>query len=300
MTLSIDTDPPSSLVIHSDRLKVEIAVPGTLYRRTRFDWTGFVTQVSLDDGAHTFCVPEDYDPQSGSGGVGLCGEFGIDRCIGFDEAQPGECFPKPGIGLLIRPDESPYDFFHTYEIAKRFPIQCEAAENRVRFTVDPLDCRGYALRQTKTLSVEGSFLQVDYQVENAGRRAIHTNEYCHNFAGIDRQLVGLDYRMRFPYPLAQFEQPSASVLVEGCDLRWQETPTKQFYCRTLGYSKTDQPQWELRLQSSGVGMREYDDFAPARVAVWGNTHVVSAEIFVDIHLEPGQSQSWTRRYEFFS
>jgi hypothetical protein len=47
-----------------------------------------------------------------------------------------------------------------------------------------------------------------------------------------------------------------------------------------------------------VQVREYDDFTPARVALWGTKHVASPEVYIDIDLEPGQSQTWTRRYEF--
>lgn len=34
-------------------LTVDIAEPGT-YNRTRFDWTGFITQVTLEEGKHIF------------------------------------------------------------------------------------------------------------------------------------------------------------------------------------------------------------------------------------------------------
>jgi hypothetical protein len=47
-------------------------------------------------------------------------------------------------------------------------------------------------------------------------------------------------------------------------------------------------------------MSESNDFAPARVAVWGEAHVISAEVFVDIRLRPGETQSWMRQYHFFT
>lgn len=318
----------SPIVIRSNRLAIEIAPPGAVYHRTRFDWTGFITQVTLD-GKHTFCVPEDYNPNSGSGGIGLCNEFGIEKSIGYAEAKPGECFPKLGIGLLTRPDDAAYNFFRPYEIAHPFPILVESGPAQACFVVDPIDCRGYAARETKTVSVEGNCLQISYQLENVGSQPLITHEYCHNFVGIDRQPVGPDYTLRFPYPVT-FDKNldmfrgmlppllrkitpgfivemlakrmvSQDVLdVRGSEIHWKATPTRPFYRRPLGFHPTGQPQWELALASSGVGMREIDDFSPARVALWGVAHVVSAEIFVDIHLLPGQSQTWTRKYEFFA
>jgi hypothetical protein len=317
----------SPIIIRSNHLTAEIAAPGAVYNRTRFDWTGFITQVTLD-ASHTFCGPEDQDPAVGTGGIGICNEFGIEKAIGYEDALPGQEFPKLGIGLLIRPDANPYNFFRPYEIARRFPIRVEAAPQQVRFIVDPLDCRGYAVRETKIIRVDENFLQIDYLLENTGSRPITTHEYCHNFIAINRQPLGPNYSLRFPYPV-RFEeihetyrgflppllrritpgfilknlvkrQLSQDVLqVSGQQIRWKNTPEKSFYARPLGFSQTGQPQWEIIYEPGGVGLREYDSFAPERVAIWGTGSVVSAEIFNPIDLPPGQSQSWTRRFEFF-
>ena len=68
--------------------------------------------------------------------------------------------------------------------------------------------------------------------------------------------------------------------------------------RTVGFTNTDLPQWELAYLPLGIAMREYNDFSPARVAIWGVTHVISVEVFIAIDLLPGQAMQWSRRYEF--
>ncbi|HQI85792.1 MAG TPA: hypothetical protein PKV20_14530 [Anaerolineae bacterium] len=299
----------SPIVLRSHRLTVEIAQPGSVYSGTRFDWTGFITQVTLDK-AHTFCVPESFEPGQGTGGVGLCGEFGIEEVIGYDEAQPGDPFPKLGIGLLARPDEQPYNFFRPYEIVAPFPIHVTTGPTQATFTVEPVECRGYAVRLTKTITVEGAELTIAYALENVGEKPIATTEYVHNFVGIDGHAIGPDYHLRMPYtigfaappePLAErMAQMMAILDVQGGDIRCKATPEHPFYCRPLGFTATDAPQWELVHEPTGVGMREYDDFTPARVAVWGTTHVISAEIFIPLTVQPGEIQYWTRRYEFFA
>ncbi len=299
----------SSIILRSDRLMVEIAQPGSVYSGTRFDWTAFITQVTLDR-THTFCVPESLVSGQGSGGIGLCGEFGIEEVIGYDEAQPGDPFPKLGVGLLARPDEQPYNFFRPYEIVAPFPIHVIADATQATFTVEPVDCRGYAVRLTKTVTVEGAGLTIAYALENVGEKPIVTTEYVHNFVRIDEHAIGPDYRLRMPYTIAFATPPAAfadrmaqmmAVLdVQGGDIHWKATPEGNFYCRPLGFAATDAAQWELVHEPSGVGMREFDDFAPARVVMWGAAHVASAEIFIPLNVQPGETQYWTRRYEFFS
>lgn len=97
-------------------LSVDIADIGEDYKGTRFDWTGFITQVTLEKGNHTFCVPESLKEGEGTGGSGLCNEFGISRAIGYDEAPIGGWFPKPGIGLLQKLDSQSYSFISEYPL----------------------------------------------------------------------------------------------------------------------------------------------------------------------------------------
>jgi len=102
-------------------------------------------------------------------------------------------------------------------------------------------------------------------------------------------------------PAARFlmNRMNKILVVDGSEISLRERPERPFYRRLVGYSQTDQPQWELVHTPSGVGMREIDDFAPCRVALWGTTHVISAEVFRPIDVPPGTTQTWTRQYEFF-
>ena len=290
----------NNISLRSQRLEVEISAPGAAYHGSRFDWSAFITQVTLD-GKHTYCVPESYQPGEGTGGIGLCNEFGIDQPIGYDEVEPGDLFPKLGVGLLRRHDRSTYNFFYPYEIVQRFPVVVESGPDWARFTVEPLDCRGYAARLVKTVRLQNNSLEIAYELENVGQKALLTNEYVHNFNAIDCQLLSPDYRLRFPYRV-EIEKENARGM-EVVDLQGEEmcisrTPTQAFYFRTQGFSQGAAPQWELTLPGSGVGLCEIDDFAPLRVGVWGTSHVISVEIFNEVSVQPGQVQKWTRRYEF--
>lgn len=322
------------IMLQSDRLTVEISQPGVAYHGTRFDWSGFITQVTLD-GQHTFCVPEDYTPGKGTGGIGICNEFGIDQPIGYDEAKPGECFPKLGIGLLTRLDSPTYSFWNPHQISQPFPIEINASKKQVIFTVHPIECRGYAARLTKQISVENNRMMIQYELENTGEKSILTNEYVHNFIGINQRPIGPDYTLRFPQKIAfeditpmvrnqlpqwirrflpffadtaarKYIQKQVSILnVNDRELSWHRTPTTPFYCRLTNLQQLREPSegefctmWELHHSDDGLFMSEKVNFPPERIALWGTTHVVSVEVFKKIELLPGDKDTWARQYEF--
>lgn len=283
------------ILLKSPRLSVEIAPPGTMYQGSRFDWTAFITQVILDE-QHTFAVPESLIPGQGSGGVGFCNEFGISEPIGYDDAAPGHHFPKLGVGLLRRPDDEAYNFFRPYEITP-FPIRVETTDDRCVFTVDPLDCGGYAAGLTKSVTVHDNTLRIDYRLENVGQKPLRTTEYCHNFIGIDRQPVGPDYCLSFPYPVRLTETPGI-LDIHGESVSWKGIPTEDFYFRPEDFSQTSPHRWELFHCPSGLQVTEESFFQPDLIAVWGKGHVISPEVFVRIDLKPGESMTWARQYSF--
>ncbi|WP_274648875.1 hypothetical protein [Paenibacillus humicola] len=290
-----------TIVLRSGDLKAEILEPGT-YRGSRFDWTGFIRQVTLLQGGHTFGGVESQVPGKGSGGLGLCNEFGIDAPLGYEEAEIGGKFPKPGIGLLTRTGEEAYNFFRPYE-TEPFPVRTEHGGDFVRFVQDPLPINGYAFRLEKEIRVHGAALTISYALHNTGGRPIATNEYVHNFLAIDGMPIGPEYELLYPEtvrpePGANPEQ-QASLAIEGGRIGWK--PGKpRFYARFLPFAGEAPFYWELRHTAVRAGIRERGSERPVRLALWGEPHVVSPEIFVAVAVQPGGVQRWTRTFECFA
>ncbi|WP_019912262.1 hypothetical protein [Paenibacillus sp. HW567] len=284
-------------------LTVDIADVGA-YNGSRFDWTGFITQVTLEQGKHTFCVPESQVPGEGSGGIGLCNEFGISRAIGYDEAPVGGWFPKPGVGLLQKQTRSLYSFTHDYKV-QPFTTQVEGNTHTVTYTVQAMKCGGYGMHLTKSLSLCQDQLKIAYNMENTGDRPFQTEEYIHNFIGIDGNMTGKEYELRVPGVLAveaaESDYTTDLLQVSGDRLGWREEPDRPFYCKLGGWEPAEAGfNWELVHKPSGTGVRESGDFRVARMALWGERHVISPEVFVNISLLPRQSECWCRIYQFFT
>lgn len=290
------TTEQDKLILQNNRLKVELAQPGIFYNGARFDHNGFITGVTLD-ARHTFCVPESPVKGEGSGGCGLCGEFGIDEAIGYEETKVGGYFLKIGVGLLKKPDDKPYNFFHNYKFTPQLS-SIAFEEDSFSFTAQAENCNGYAYRYQKNVAICDNRLKISYTLENTGSKRITTTEYCHNFLGIDKRPVDSSYQLTIPN-LQELSLEAGYVCSHDGFITWPDEPMeKQFYCLPKA-TQGDGCSWRLVNNMAGVGVSETDDFTACKLALWGYRHVISPEVFVRVDVEPGQTQQWSREYEFF-
>ncbi|MBC8080098.1 MAG: hypothetical protein H7X86_07120, partial [Gorillibacterium sp.] len=222
--------------LESDKLQVDIAELD-YYPGQRFDHTGFITQVRLQTSEHTFCVQESPIPGEGTGGEGLCNEFGLFTSIGYEDAAVGECFPKLGVGNLTKKEDAKYHQFQEFAV-EPFHTEIESSKDRIRYTVHPKECRGYAVRQEKIISVKGATLTVEYRLDNVGSKRIETDEYIHNFLRVDDHAIGPDYVLMFPASL-QLIDPQPELIkdlnIQDNVVRWITIPTECFYAKMKGF-----------------------------------------------------------------
>ncbi|MEJ8305066.1 hypothetical protein [Saccharibacillus sacchari] len=289
-------------IVNGDELTVTIRVPETC-TGTRFDRTGWITQVRLESAGIDFCVPESLIAGQGTGGEGLSGEFGIDQAIGYDEAVPGETFVKLGIGALTKIDEEGYNFARTYPV-EAYEVRTEVGRSEIRFTMNVPEHNGYAAKLVKKIQIDGRRLHVHYKLDNLGSKKISTNEYVHNFMGIGGHAVGPDYVLNLPYA------PKLNILGDGGvedklqlspdRVTWNAEAGGEYYALYEGFANGEDPYWELRHTPSGAGVSESGDFDAAKLGLWGAGHVVAPEVFIDLELEAGESREWVRTYAFWA
>nr|WP_304608083.1 hypothetical protein [Lentiprolixibacter aurantiacus] len=234
--------------------------------------------------------------------MGLYNEFGIESAIGYEETEPGDWFHKIGVGALKK-TEGPYQFTTSYEIRPAI-FQVEPLPNKLRISCISDNLYGYAYKLTKEFSLEENVLSIGYQLDNIGQKAIATDEYVHNFMGIDKGLIGKDYELNLPFKLEQNEfqmlvNPEEKMTLRSKEISFNNTPQEQFFVSHLNGSKTVRAQWELHHLKSKIGIRETGSFSTQKVNLWGWEHVVSPELFHKISLNPGKRVSWWRRYDFF-
>ena len=285
--------------LKNERLKVKIEIPGAHYQKSRFSWNTMISEVVLD-GENTFCGRESLEEGKGTGGIGLWNEFGIEEPIGYDDAIVGEQFPKPGIGLLTKMRDEPYDFAEHYRISPfHFVIKKSVNEYELKIVSEPMECRGYAFRLTETVSLVANKMVIETCFENVGIKPIDTTEYRHNFLCINHHPIGKDYKVTYSYPFMPSEKVGEFEVNENT-VSWRMAVKNVLYGRCDKPSDSNENQFKVEHIPSGVGVCEKDYFRLERAALWGMGHVISPETFIRISVKPGEEQTWIREYTFYN
>lgn len=293
--------------LKNNRLNIEIAEPGEApNNNSRFAWAGLVTEIILD-GFHRFGASEpNHLGHPSSNGRGLECEYTLD-CS--NEVNEGEYFPKFGIGLLKK-DDAPYTFYKIYETIP-FPIEIEKTETKAVFKVHPIECLGYALEHTKTLEIVENKLIMTEEIKNVGTRDFCSTEYCHNFLTVNGLALSPQYHFRLPdlksrgkgivnqtvrgdgygYTFLGYNHDPAYFILDGNELQNEyKGPVR----------------WEMyNFDASGkedgaVGVKAFVDVKEVdHMLFWSVDHMMSFEVFHKINLKPGESDKWSREWEFY-
>jgi hypothetical protein len=288
-------------IISNSKLELSIDSPNENYQSARFDWSGKIAEVSFR-GLKLTTTEQLNSEVPNTLGRGLYNEFGIDSPLGFSEAKCGEWFHKIGVGLLRKTDDH-YLFHQAFEI-NPCEFSVSAQGQRIAFRCESPLLNGYAYVLEKEIELLDYGFIVKYHLLNKGRKEILTDEYSHNFLSIGSALIGSQDTLKFPFPLnsTQFDDylnPKDVVQFKPSDITFLETPNNPFFFSNICNDKTLAKNWILENKDHKIGMSETTSFLASKVNLWGAGHVISPELFHTIKLDPGETQSWWRRYDVY-
>lgn len=289
------------LELKNNNYTILVDHPFENYCGSRFDWTGKITQLHFQN--TSILSSENLSNKNEHGfGRGLYNEFGIDSPLGFKEAKIGEWFHKIGVGLLLKDDHS-YDFNKVYKIKPaEFSVLHE--RDKIIISCNSESVNGFAYRLNKQIELHENTFSIRSELENTGEKEIVTNEYNHNFIGINNGPIGENIILKFPFQvnpkeLHEIVNPGNKVKIASSDLEFNAIPQEPFFFSNLSGHKLVDAAWELHDLNSKIGIRETGNFQTQSINVWGSKHVISPELFIKIHISPGESKEWTRTYEVF-
>ncbi|MEI6888675.1 MAG: glycoside hydrolase family 2 TIM barrel-domain containing protein [Bacteroidales bacterium] len=294
-------DTTMTYILKNKNLEIQIDLPLANYMSSRFDWTGKIVSVTYKNisisGTEKMNVDDDYKY-----GKGFYNEFGIDGAVGYDETRQGEWFHKIGVGLLKK-DGGEYLFSRNYEI-KPAVFEVTAKPDKIIICCKSQKVNGYSYVLTKEIELAETGFIINYHLKNTGEKTIQTNEYVHNFLAVNKELTGSDYKLKFPFQIkpALFEgnvNPEKKVDIGQKEVTFNGTPDEQFFFGNLSGKETVDASWELINTENKIGIKETGSFKTAKVNLWGWKHVISPELFFNIHAEPGKDVEWSRTYTVF-
>jgi len=210
---------PSRQITNGD-LTASIYLPDAargFYTTTRFDWSGAIA--SLTYKGHEYYGPwfskitdiydfgyegpnKDVISADFTAMVGPAEEFGA---VGYNDAQPGGLFVKPGIGVLKR-DDGTYNHSRPYPIANGGTWDITPSRDAVQFThtlTEPSIDFGYVYTKIVRLTPGKPQMVISHVMKNTGSKPIVTNVYDHNFTTIDKQTTGPDIEITVPWQMTR-------------------------------------------------------------------------------------------------
>ncbi len=289
-------------ILKNDNLEMHFDLPDENYNFSRFDWTGKIVKVKFQNTClsgveRTDCENEHYF------GKGFYNEFGIDTALGFAETDIGGWFHKIGVGLLKKEDNQ-YLFSTNYDInPAEFKTIIES--NRILISCISENLNGYSYILNKVIELHESSFTIKYYLQNTGDKDIATDEYVHNFTAINKDLIGNNYVLKFPFQLKpeQFEEtvnPERKVDIGQNEIKFNDSPEEEFFFSNLSGNKYVDAEWKLVNLNNNIGISETGSFQTNKVNLWGCRHVISPELFFNVFVKPGQSTEWSRTYNVYN
>lgn len=287
-----------AIILENSNLKLHISEPLGDYRFSRFDWTGKIRDVwfqGIRITANEKLSREDQHLE----GSGFYNEFGIESPPGFNDIPIGGWFHKIGIGLLKK-EHDQYHFGTKYTI-KPAAFTVDAGSGVVLFSCISEKSLGIAYILHKEVKLLDSGFCIHYTLQNNGEKDIITDEYVHNFIAIDQDFIGASYELIFPFNLNPglfYERvdPELAVNIGARKITFNRRPGSPFFFSQMTGGKEEDAHWELLHNKTSLKISEHGNFTTSKVNLWGDSHVISPEIFKQINIKPGASAKWTRAY----
>ncbi len=288
-------------ILKNENLEIHIDLPNENYNFSRFDWTGKIVEVKFQN-IHLFSVERTDCKNENYFGKGFYNEFGIDTALGFEDADIGGWFHKIGVGLLKKEDNQ-YLFTKNYDI-KPADFEIITESNKIVIICKSKSVNGYSYLLKKEIELHKNNFTIKYYLHNTGEKDIITDEYIHNFTAINKDLIGPNYLLKFPFQLKpdlfkEAVNPEQKVDIGQNEFNFNSSINEQFFFSNISGNENVTAKWELINLKSNIGISETGSFQTNKINLWGWKHVISPELFFNVFIKPDQSTEWTRTYNVY-
>lgn len=282
------------ITISRGGLQVQLCQPGEYYQGTRFDHSGVFRRIEKDGYVYADEWFSHADPFRHDRVCGPSEEF---VTVDFDGVAPGELFCKVGVGLLRRPDDTPYDWFRLYEVAKPGEWTVVERAHEVRY------CHALEgwYRYEKTVRLTGpANMEIAHRLQWMAPKPIKGFHYNHHFFTFGGTPVGPSRMISFPFqPIGHWRDSYDNVALQERGIAFSDpiVKTPSVYMGDLHNADGPTPcdfvigEGEHRVHVQG-------DRSVRHMVFWANLQVACLEPYMPIELGAGEEMSWTLHYIF--
>jgi hypothetical protein len=272
------------------------------YRGTRFDWSGVMPALEYE--GHSYCGQwfVKYAPTTHDAIMGPVESFSP---LGYEDEGAGGGFVQIGVGVLARPEGSPYSPFKYYKVLDPGSWKVKRSPDKVEFVHQLKDTAySYEYKKSVRLLKGKPELVLTHSLKNTGKRVIETDVYDHNFFLLDHQPTGPGLVLRFPFLLTSEDARGlgelAAIRGDSIVLLRQLADRESVYAVLHGYG--GQPtDYDIRLENhvTGAGLRITCDRPLSKLVYWGSPKALCPEPYIRVKVQPGETFTWRILYEFY-
>jgi len=269
-------------------------------RGSRFDWTGIINDLRYKDHTYFGQWADTYTPTNHDAVMGPVEAFDP---LGFNEAKPGEKFIKIGVGVLVKPDDSAYNFMKPYTISNYGKWKVEAKSDQIQFfQVLKENEYSYEYKKTIRLKKHEPIMVITHTLKNTGKKTIETSVYDHNFFMIDKQPTGPGLVVAFPFDLNEnLDGMAEYVKINNNQLVFlKELKDKHISFKDMTNGQGSNYDIKIENQKTGAGVRITGDQPISSMAFWSSLKTLCPEPYIKIKAKPGEDVNWKITYEYYT
>ncbi len=267
------------------------------YRGTRFDHSGLFRKIVHNGYVMADEWFEEYCPYKHDAVCGYSEEFAE---VGYDEAVSGGVFLKPGVGLLLKEDELPYDHFSLYKVADPGSMSVDVFEDKVEFT-HKVEGDGWGYEYKKVVRIlDADTFEINHIMKNVGSRRIIGDTYNHNFHTFADNTPGPAIDIDFTFsPCGTWRSEYDSVDLTDGGIRFSRPLVKGESVFMGDLNPVDGSNVVGKIYTQGVeghSVTFHADKPFHRIAFWSNHRVACIEPFIPYDMMPGDEFVWNYKY----
>lgn len=290
-----------NIYLKKQGIEIELCPPDFkygYYRGTRFDHSGIFRKIVFNG----FVIADEwfdtYNPYAHDAVCGASEEF---TESGYDNAEVGEAFLKPGVGLLLKEDENEYDRFKLYKVNDSGTWTITNEEDSATF-IHIINSEKWSYLYEKTIKIlDSNTFEISHRLRNTGQCDIKGSTYNHNFFTFGDAHPGREIEIDFPFsPNGDWRSKYASVALTENGIRFSRDIIKgeSVFMGNLKPKKREKVTSHIyQMRAKDHTLNVDSDRSFDFIVFWANHRVACVEPYIPYNIAPGEEFEWNYKYK---